>query len=75
MGSAGLLALIVFVRVPETPHSLVDARRKTVLEPRRLHTARVLVALLVFAMTILLGADASQTAPLAFGLGVVLVSN
>lgn len=68
--AAGILALIAVVRKPEPPRSLVDARRKTPLEPRRLHVARVLIALLV-----LLGADAAQLAPLVFGLAVVLMSN
>ena len=42
--AVGILALIAVVREPETPHSLVDARRKTPLEPRRLYNTRVLVA-------------------------------
>ena len=71
----GVFALAAVTREPEAPTSLVDSRRKTLLEPQRLHAARSLVAVLIFAAAILSGPDASAVAPMGLSVGLVLISN
>ncbi len=58
----GALALIAVSRDPVAPSSLVDSRRKALLDPARLHAGRALVGLVLFVGGLL---DPTQTAVLA----------
>lgn len=71
----GALALISFVREPETPTSLVDSRRKTPLSTARLHAARGLVGIAVFVAAVLAGQEAETTGVAAVAVALVLGSN
>lgn len=72
---AGVLALVLVVRDPVEPITQVDARHKSFLSPHRLHASRSLIAVLVFAMTLLTGTTAEGLIPTTAGLLAVIVSN
>lgn len=72
---AGVAALLLVLRDPAPPISQVDARYAAFIREDRLHSSRSLVGLAVFAMALLVGADAIALAPALFGLLLVLISN
>ena len=71
----GLLALAAVVREPEPPASLVDSWSKTPMEQGRLHGARGLVGVLVFAAAVLEGPNAIALGPGVIALALALGSN
>lgn len=70
----GLLALVTILRIPPHPVSPVDSPMRYFLDPDRLHAARSLVAVLLFATAALLGPDIEAVAPLALAILLSLVS-
>jgi hypothetical protein len=71
----GLVAMAAILRAPPEPMSLVDSRRfPTRLDRGRLHAARALISVLVFASAILYGAEGERVVPLLVALLVALVS-
>lgn len=73
--SAGVLALLLVAREPADPITQVDARHKSFVSKERLHASRSLVGVLVFGMSLLIGADAEGLVPLLVALLLVVVSN
>jgi len=73
--TSGVLALALVVRNPADPITRVDARHKAFLSPERLHASRSLVAILIFAMSVLLGAEANGLIPVLAALVLAVVSN
>lgn len=73
--AAGVLALVLVLRDPVEPITQVDARHKSFLSQDRLHASRSLVAILVFAMSLLTGAIAEGLIPTMAGLLIIIVSN
>lgn len=73
--AVGVLALIAVVREPEAPISMVDSRKKSFMEPARLHGARGLFGVLVFLLSIVASIDSVGVEPLAIILALVLASN
>lgn len=71
---AGVLAILTILRPPPEPMSLVDSRMKWRLDLGRLHGARSLVGIVVFAIAILYGAEADRTIPL-LGLQVLVLAS
>ncbi len=71
----GVISLAAVIREPVEPTTQVDARHRAFLDQRRLYGARSLVAVSVFAMTILAGPQALASGPLALALALALVSN
>ncbi len=73
--AAGVIALLFVAREPARPTSVVDARHGALIETGRLHASRTLIGILVFAMTLLMGADAEGVVGILFGLTLAVVSN
>jgi len=73
--SAGALALVLVIREPAEPISQVDAHHKGFLSRERLHAARSLVGVLVFAMSLTSGEAAHGLIPDIAGLLIVAVAN
>lgn len=73
--AAGVIALLLVAREPARPVSVVDARHGALVETGRLHASRTLVGLLVFSMTLLVGADAEGVLGVVFGLALAVGSN
>ncbi len=73
--AVGVLALIAVVRQPEAPTTMVDARSKAFISQTRLDASISLVAVLLFAATILSGQDALMIGPMAIALALTLTSN
>ena len=73
--AAGVLALILVVRDPAQPITQADARHKAFLRQDRLHASRSLIGVLVFAMSLLTGADAAGLIPTMTGLLIVVIAN
>ncbi|HWB89867.1 MAG TPA: hypothetical protein VG872_11770 [Acidimicrobiia bacterium] len=73
--AAGLLALGLVVREPSPPTSRVDARYAAPLDQTRLHVSRTTIGVLVFLMTIFLGAETEQLLPILGALLLVVISN
>ena len=71
----GVLALIAVLREPPTPTSQVDSRRKTFLRSDRLHAARVVVAMTLFAAALLAGEAGDEIVPGAIALALSLASS
>lgn len=72
---AGVLAVVLVAREPSLPQSRVDARYAGPLDQARLHISRATTGVLVFAMTLLVGAAAVELVPLLAALALVAVSN
>lgn len=72
---AGVMTLILVMREPAEPITEVDARHKAFLRKDRLHASRSLVAVLVFAMSLLTGLTSLGLIPTLFGLALIVVSN
>jgi len=72
---AGLLSLLLVIRDPADPTCQVDARHAAFVRADRLHASRALIGGLVFAMVLLVGADANALVPLLFALLLAVVSN
>jgi hypothetical protein len=71
----GLVAMVAILRAPPEPASLVDSRRFPIrLDRGRLHAARALISVLVFAAAILYGSEGERVVPLVVALSVALVS-
>lgn len=73
--AAGVIALLLVAREPARPVSVVDARHGSLIETGRLHASRTLIGILVFAMTLLVGADAEGAVGVIFGLALAVISN
>jgi hypothetical protein len=73
--ATGVVALLLVLRDPAPPISQVDARHAAFIREDRLHASRALVGLAVFAMTLLVGQDSVELAPVLGGLLLVLISN
>ncbi|MEA1902092.1 MAG: hypothetical protein U9N56_01040, partial [Actinomycetota bacterium] len=73
--AVGVLALITVIREPEAPTEMVDSRSKNFLSQTRLHASRTLIAVLIFAATLLTGQDALMVGPLVIALALALTSN
>lgn len=71
----GLAALIVILRDPGEPVSVVDARHGALIDGARLHRARSLTAILIFITTLLAGERATAFLPLTLIVALVIVSN
>lgn len=73
--AAGVISLVLLVRDPATPISVVDARYAAFLDKARLHVSRSVVGVLVFLITILIGSEARGTVVLIAALALAVVSN
>lgn len=73
--TSGLLALLLVAREPVDPISQVDARHRAFVSRHRLHASRSLVGVLVFAMSLLIGDDATGMIPVLATLGLAFVSD
>ncbi len=71
----GGLGLILVLRGPVAPTSIVDARHGATLDQRQLHLGRATVAIASVAVTAAAGLSLSSVAPLVLTLGLVVVSN
>lgn len=70
---AALVALILILRLPAEPSSLVDARYEAKLELHRVHAARTLVGVAVVAISLI--APGGETVPLLATLALVIAGN
>lgn len=74
--AAAIGAILLIIRRPAVPTSLVDARRNTPLEQGRLHMSRAITGIVVYAMTVIAGfGDAEETVPILAVLALVIASN
>ncbi|HEX6946894.1 MAG TPA: hypothetical protein VF246_06055 [Acidimicrobiia bacterium] len=72
---AGVAAIMMILRAPPEPWSLVDSKLKWRLDQGRLHGSRALLAVTTFAITILHGDEAERATPLIALLVLGLVSS
>jgi hypothetical protein len=70
----GLVALVTILRAPPEPTSLVDSRMKWSLSRDRLHGARSLTGILVFASALLSGGEVDRLVPVVIALVISLMS-
>jgi hypothetical protein len=73
--AAGVTALVLLVREPESPISQVDARHAAFIERGRLHASRSLVGVLTFLMAVLAGVEADGLIVVIAALILVIGSN
>lgn len=73
---AAAAALILIVRRPAEPLSVVDAPQRTLLSQSRLHGSRAITGIVVYGMAVTVNSfDAGEVAPLLVALTLVIVSN
>lgn len=70
----GVVALVTIARPPPEPVGVVDSRMKWRLSRDRLHAARAMVGILVFASALLSGGEVERLAPLVAALVISLVA-
>lgn len=70
----GVIGLIVVIRDPLTPETTVDSGRHQLMSPQRLHSARVLTAVLLFVSALLAGQSANGLGPLIIAVALTLVA-
>ena len=73
--TAGILGLILLIREPAIPISQVDARHAAFFEQDRLHVCRALAGVVVFLMTLLIGAEGQEAVVLIVAVALAVVSN
>lgn len=73
--AVGLMVLLIVVRDPLLLISPVDSSQSQPMETGRLHAARVLSGVLVFAASLLLGQDVVGMGPLIIALALTLASD
>lgn len=73
--SSGLIALLLVLREPPEPTSVVDARHGAPLRKERLHWSRSLVAIEIFAMVLVSGATATAMIPAIAALSLALIAS
>lgn len=73
--AAGVAALALIAREPATPISQVDARHRAFIDQTRLHVSRSVVACLVFATSLVLGADGPDLMAVIAALWLAVISN
>ncbi len=70
----GFVGLLAIIRPPPQPFSRVDSRMRWRMDPDRLHGARALLALLLFASALLSGGEVETLTPVALGLVLALAA-
>lgn len=74
--AAAVTALLLIVRRPALPLSVVDARRGTPLSSSRLHMSRAVIGIVVYGMTVVVGSvHVEHVVPLLAAVSLVIVSN
>lgn len=73
--ASGAVALLLAIREPAEPASLVDARHAALISGRRLHASRATVGLVLLGMTLLAGPDSHGLTPAILMLTLALISN
>lgn len=73
--SSGVIAVLLVLREPPEPTSVVDARHATPLRKERLHWSRSLVAIEIFAMVLVSGATATAMIPAIAALSLALIAS
>jgi hypothetical protein len=72
--SSGALALLAVARSPVDPVSFVDSRSRRFLRSDRVHAARALAGVVLFAGSLIESTDSRVVVPMAMVLAVVLAS-
>lgn len=73
--ASGVAALLLVVREPAQPTSVVDAGHASPISGRRLHVSRATVGIVLLAMTLLAGAAAPELAPAILMVVLAIAAN